>query len=189
MSLKILTTFPEENVSLTSFPLSVYELGLFADKIIRHVEHSRPEYSNLIRLQRAAGNRITEMFQPDRWTFPRSGNVQIRPQKGNATRVIALSDLGFANADAMAPTLADMARLPKGQYERAFSQAVRDVGLWRKYEIGFTHPSTHFFRHLKIKLLKSENFDLEYIANWIGEKNIDNLDYYLESEFYSKVEQ
>lgn len=188
MSLKLHTSTPSPLVSLTSLPLSVTELQLFADEIIRHVERYRPEYARLVNLQRKAGNRINEMFEPDRWTFPRSSNVQIRPQKGNATRVIALSDLGFASAEAMKPVLADMARLPKGQYERAFSQAVRDVGLWRLYESGYTHPSTHFFRHLKIKMLKSENFDEEFIANWIGEKNVRNLDYYFDSQFFGEVE-
>lgn len=187
MALKIKTTFPEENVLLSPEPLSVQQMESIADAIILHVDRYRPEYANIVRLQRNAGTRITEMFQPDRWTFPRSNSVQIHPQKGNATRVVALSDLGFANTDAMAPVLSDMARLPKGQYERAFSQAVKCVGLWRMYESGFTHPSTHFFRHLKIKLLKSKNFDLEFIANWIGEKNIDNLNYYLDSQFFEEV--
>lgn len=161
----------------------------YASAIIAYVEQYRPEYAALVRLQRNAGNRITEMFQPDRWTFPRSNAVQIRPQKGNATRVVALTDLGFNNAEAMQPVMADMARLTKGQYERAFALAVKAVGLWRLYDSGFTHPSTHFFRHLKIKELKSENFDLEYIANWIGEKNVENLNYYLDSQFFSEVER
>lgn len=188
MTLKLRTTFPEDNVSLTSQPLSVAELRVYASAIIEFVERYRPEYANLVRLQRNAGNRITEMFQPNRWTFPTSANVQIKPQKGNATRIVALSDLGFSSADAMEATLADMGRLPKGQYERAFSQAVRSVGLWRLYDSGYTHPSTHFFRHLKIKELKSENFDPEFIANWIGEKSIENLNYYFDSQFFGEVE-
>ena len=187
MSLKLRIVSPSPSVSLTSEPLSVPELETFADEIIAHVDRYRPEYSRLVRLQRSAGNRITEMFQPDRWTFPRSGNVQIKPQKGNATRVLSLAELGFASVEAMQPVLSDMARLPKGQYERVFSQAVKELGLWRLYDSGFTHPSTHFFRHLKIKLLKSENFDAEYIANWIGEKNIDNLNYYLDSKFFGEI--
>lgn len=188
MSLKLHTTTIPPEISLTPLPLSVAELQTYADAIIQNVERYRPEYARLVRLQRAAGNRIQEMFEPDRWTFPRSGNVQIRPQKGNATRIIPLSDLGFVNEAAMQPVLADMARLPRGQYERAFSQAVKDNGLWRLYESGYTHPSTHFFRHLKIKELKSENFDNEFIANWIGEKNIDNLNYYLNSQFFGEDE-
>ena len=187
MALKIPTTFPEENVKLTEDPLPVTELQIFADTITQNVERYRPEYTNIIHLQRNAGCRITELFQPERWSFPTTGNVQIRPQKGNATRVVSLSDLGFASVVEMAPVLADMQRLPKGQYERAFSRAVHEAGLWRLYDSGFTHPSTHFFRHLKIKLLKSENFDLEYIANWIGEKNIDNLNYYLNSKYFAEI--
>ena len=187
MALKINTTSSQAIPDLTSLPLSVTELEAYAEAIIQHVEKYRPEYSNLVRLQRNAGCRITELFQPDRWSFPRSGNVQIKPQKGNATRVVSLSDLGFANVEAMAPVLADMERLPKGQYERAFSKAVTDVGIWRLYDSGFTHPSTHFFRHLKIKELKNENFDLEFIANWIGEKNVLNLNYYLESQFFGEI--
>lgn len=188
MALKIRTTFPEDNVALTSQPLSVAELGVYASEIIAIIERYRPEYANLVNLQRRAGNRIQEMFEPSRWTFPTSANVQIKPQKGNATRVVALSDLGFSSAEAMASTMADMARLPRGQYERAISQAVREVGLWRLYDSGYTHPSTHFFRHLKIKELKSQNFDLEFIANWIGEKNVLNLNYYLDSQFFGQVE-
>ena len=187
MALKINTTSSQAIPDLTSLPLSVTELEVYAEAIIQHVEQYRPEYSNLVRLQRNAGCRINEIFQPERWSFPRSGNVQIRPQKGNATRVVALSELGFANAQAMQPVLADMGRLPKGQYERAFSKAVTDVGLWRLYDSGFTHPSTHFFRHLKIKELKNENFDLEFIANWIGEKNVLNLNYYIESQFFGEI--
>lgn len=188
MPLKLRTVNPQEIPALTSQPLSVTELQIFADEIITHISKYRPEYSRLVRLQRCAGNRITEMFQPERWTFPRSGNVQIRPQKGNATRVISLSDLGFANAQAMQPVLADMARLPKGQYERAFSRAVKDLGLWRLYDSGFTHPSTHFFRHLRIKEFNAENFSLEFISNWIGEKNLDNLNYYIDSQFFGEVQ-
>lgn len=187
MALKLHIYKPAEVPALSVDPLGVYTLGLYANSIIEFIDRYRPEYSRLVRLQRNAGNRITEMFQPERWSFPRSGNVQIQPQKGNATRVVSLRDIGFDNAAAMQPVLADMGRLPKGQYERAFSKAVQEVGLWRLYDSGFTHPSTHFFRHLKIKELKSENFSSEFIANWIGEKQVSNLDYYFGSKFFGEV--
>lgn len=187
MSLKLQTYKLSEIPALTEDPIGVYALRLFADKIIEYIDKYRPEYARLVRLQRKAGNRITEMFQPERWTFPRSGNIQIQPQKGNATRVLSLRDIGFDNEAAMCPVLADMARLPKGQYERAFSKAVQELGLWRLYDSGFCHPSTHFFRHLRIKELKSENFSSEFIANWIGEKQVSNLDYYFNSQFFAEV--
>jgi hypothetical protein len=187
MSLKLQTYKLSEIPALTEYPLGVYALRLFADQIIEYIDKYRPEYACLVRLQRKAGNRITEMFQPERWTFPRSGNIQIQPQKGNATRVLSLRDIGFDNEAAMRPVLADMARLPKGQYERAFSKAVQQLGLWRLYDSGFCHPSTHFFRHLKIKELKSENFSDEFIANWIGEKQVSNLEYYFNSQFFAEV--
>ena len=187
MALKLHTYKPTEMPALTEYPLGIYALSTFAEAIIDIIDRQRPEYSRLVRLQRKAGNRITEMFQPERWTFPRSGNIQIQPQKGNATRVLSLRDIGFDNEAAMRPVLADMARLPKGQYERAFSRAVQELGLWRLYDSGFCHPSTHFFRHLKIKELKSENFSSEFIANWIGEKQVSNLDYYFNSQFFAEV--
>lgn len=187
MALKLHTYTNENLPALEPYPLSVLQLQAKADDIIAYVDRYRPEYANLVRLQRKAGNRITEMFQPIRWTFPTTSAVQVTPQKGNATRVLQLVDLGFGNSLAMAATLSDMQRLPKGQYERIFSAAVRDIGLWRLYDSGYTHPSTHFFRHLKIKELKSQNFDVEYIANWIGEKKIENLNYYLESQFFSEI--
>ena len=187
MSLKIKTYNTAEIPTLNEEPLKVFQLASFADSIIQYIDQYRPEYSRLVRLHRNAGNRITEMFQSSRWSFPRSGSVQIKPQKGNATRVVSLSDLGYNSMLEMSNVLADMDRLPKGQYERAFSRAVSESGLWRLHENGFARPSTHFFRHLKIKELKSENFSTEYIANWIGEKNLKNLDYYLNSQFFAEI--
>jgi len=187
MPLNLRTYSPVETPQLSDNPLTVAQLDAMADDILAYVERYRPEYVLLCRLQRNCGNRITEMFQPSRWIFPQGVNVQIQPQKGNATRVIPLADLGFTSAAEMAPTIADMARLPKGQYERIFAKAVRDIGLWRLYEGGFLHPSTHFFRHLKIKMLNSQGFDKNFIANYIGEKKISNLDYYLDSQYFAEI--
>lgn len=187
MSLRLHTYSPSEIPALCDQPLSVSQLQAFADDIVAYVDRYRPEYSRLVRLQQSAGNRVQEMFEPERWSFPTSGSVQIRPQKGNATRVISLQDLGFNSSDALSPVLADMARLPRGQYERAVTKAAKEIGLWRLYESGFAHPSTHFFRHLKIKSMRAENFDLDFIASWIGEKNVKNLNYYLDSQYFCEV--
>jgi hypothetical protein len=37
---------------------------------------------------------------------------------------------------------------------------------------------------VKIKELAASGYDRGYIATWIGEKNPDNLDYYLNSVYY-----
>lgn len=187
MPLKLRTVPNLYTPQLSDEPLSLSQLQVYADDIQSEVERTRPEYGPLCRLQRAAGNRINEMFESDRWTFPTTTAVQIRPQKGNAVRIVSLFDLGFQSVEAMRPVLADMDRLPKGQYERAFASAVKVAGLWRLYEGGFLHPSTHFFRHLKIKLLKAQNFSPEYIATWIGEKKVQNLDYYFNSQYFAEI--
>ena len=165
-------------------PLSVFQLSLLADEIRDEICVYRPEFSNLVCLQRAAGCRIQELFQPERWKLVGTSTLQVQPQKGNALRVLQLSDLGFASAESFGPTLADMARLPNRQYERTVSLIVKEKSLWRLYENGFARPSSHLFRHVKIKELSAQGYDKAYIATWIGEKNIDNLDYYLNSSYF-----
>lgn len=175
---------PNEVTTLSDQPLTTLQLSLLADEILSEMRSYRPEFYNLCRLQRLAGCRVQELFQPDRWKLLPPSMVQVQPQKGNALRVLQLSDIGFPDVDSFAPTHADMGRLPNRQYERAFSAIVRQKGLWRLYEDGFARPSTHLFRHIKIKELASQGYDKAYIATCIGEKNQDNLDYYLNSRYF-----
>lgn len=186
MSLKLRTLDSFSIPSLSNQPCSVEELSSIADDILSFFKRYQSEYLAIASAQRATGARITEMFQPFRWSFPTNTTIQIRPQKGNSLRSLQLSDLGYSSIEEMKPLLDDMARLPKGQYERAFSRAVVYAGLWRLTDTGYLHPSSHFFRHLKIKLLNSEGFSEEYIAAWIGEKSVANIRYYIDSAFYSE---
>ena len=176
---------PEEMSLISPEPLSTLQLSMLCEEILSEMQRYRPEFFNLCRLQRLSGCRIQELFHPDRWKVLPPSTIQVQPQKGNALRVLQLSDIGFTNADNFAPTHADMARLPNRQYERAFSLIVRQKGLWRLYEEGFARPSTHMFRHVKIKELAAQGYDKAYIATWIGEKNQDNLDYYLNSQYFT----
>lgn len=175
---------PEETTLLSDQPLTTLQLSLIADEILQALCTYRPEFANLATLQRRAGCRLQELFQPDRWKVVTPSTLQVQPQKKNALRVLQLADLGFASAASFAPTHADMGRLPNRQYERAFSQVVKDRGLWRLYEDGFSRPSSHLFRHVKIKELSAQGYDNAYIATWIGEKNVQNLDYYLNSLYF-----
>lgn len=175
---------PEETQLLSDVPLTTLQLSLLADEILQELSQYRPEFANLATLQRRAGCRIQELFQPDRWKIMAPSTIQIQPQKGNALRVLQLSDLGFPSVASFAPTLADMGRLPNRQYERAFSYIVKEKKLWRLYEDGFARPSSHLFRHVKIKELSAQGYDNGYIATWIGEKNVRNLDYYLNSCYF-----
>jgi len=187
MALRLNITPAQQLPDLSASPLQLYQLNLFANEILAYFESSRPEFLALATLQRACGCRINELFQPFRWTPVSDYAIRIEPQKGNAIRTLTTDELGFRDIAAMASVFADMERLPKTQYERCFARAVADSGLWRLYESGFAHPSSHFFRHLKVKNLADENFSIEQIATYIGEKNTKNLDYYLNSQFYSEV--
>lgn len=177
--------YSESEVTLIDAnPLTVLQLSIVADEIRDEMSAQRPEFANLVRLQRNIGCRVQELFQTDRWKVLSETTVQITPQKGNAIRVLQFADIGSADRYDFAATLADIGRLPNRQYERYFSLLVKQKGLWRLYEDGFAHPSTHMFRHVKIKELSAAGFDKGYIATWIGEKNIDNLDYYLNSCYF-----
>lgn len=167
-----------------SEPLSVLQLSMILDDILDDVVKYRPEFARLIRLQRLSGCRVMELFQPSRWTQASSSMLKVEPQKGNAARFLQLSEIGFTSFADFAPTMADMQRLPAGQYKRAFSDIVSSHGLWRLYDNGFAHPSTHTLRHLKIKEMAAQGADSDYIAAWIGEKSVANLDYYLQSQFF-----
>lgn len=176
----------ESDVTLTQYePLTTLQLSLLADEIRDELSRYRPEFSNLVTLQRNCGCRVQELFNVERWELTSNTMLKVDPQKGNATRILQLADIGFPDAAAFASTLADIGRLPKRQYDRAFSLVVRQKNLWRLYEDGFAHPSTHFFRHVKIKELAAQGYDKGYIATWIGEKNQANLDYYLNSQYYT----
>lgn len=168
----------------SSEPLSIVQLSLVADEIAEDMRQYRPEFGSLLRLHRRSGCRVKELFQPTRWQVETTSQVKITPQKGNAARHVRLADIGFADAAAFSVVLADMARLPLRQYERAFSEVVKQKGLYRLYDNGFATPSTHFFRHVKIKELAADGQTHEQISLWIGEKNVQNLDYYLNSQFY-----
>ena len=175
---------PSEIVLLNSEPLTVMQLSLLADEVAQKIEIYRPEFANIVRLHRNAGCRVHELFDAERWSATSNTMLQVQPQKGNAMRLLPFADIGFRDADAFVATYSDMKRLPERQYERAFSSVVRDLGLWRLYEDGFARPSTHFFRHMKIKELYAQGFEKEYIAAWIGEKKVENLDYYLNSTYF-----
>lgn len=165
-------------------PLTLLQLSLLADEIRNDLCVYRPEFANLVHLQRKIGCRVQELFNAERWRIVSNSVLMLTPQKKNNVRVLQLADIGFTDANDFRVTLADIGRLPNRQYERALSQIIREKNLWRLYEDGFSHPSTHLFRHVKIKELFALGFDKSYIATWIGEKNADNLDYYLNSQYY-----
>ena len=181
---KISVYDPSEVVLINSSPLSVMQLSMMADEVRQKIENYRPEFTNIVRLHRNVGCRVHELFDAERWSATSNTMLKVQPQKGNALRLLPFADIGFADAAAFVPTHQDMSRLPERQYERVFSATVRDLGLWRLYEDGFARPSTHFFRHMKIKELYAQGFDKEFIASWIGEKKVENLDYYLNSAYY-----
>lgn len=167
-----------------SQPLSTLQLSLLADEVKSKIEVCRPEFSNIVKVHRNSGCRVHELFAPDRWKALSNTMFQIQPQKGNALRLLQFSDIGFVDVNDFQSAYNDMSRLSERQYERIFSQIVRDIGLWRLYEDGFARPGTHFFRHMKIKELYSQGYDKEYISVWIGEKKVDNLNFYLDSTFF-----
>lgn len=165
-------------------PLSIEQLTIVADVLCEDICKYRPEFARLARLHRCSGCRVKELFQPTRWKVESNVSLLVTPQKHNAVRNLRFADIGVVSAAAFEPILADMARLPLRQYERAFSLAVRQAGIYRLYENGFATPSTHMFRHVKIKELARKGWEQQVIATWIGEKNVQNLDYYLNSQFF-----
>lgn len=166
-------------------PLSTWQLSIIADNICDAISAYRPEFTHIVHLHRNSGCRVKELFQPTRWKVVSNISLQLTPQKRNAVRNLRFADIGVASAAAFEPILADMARLPLRQYERAFSLAVKDACIYRLYDNGFALPSTHMFRHIKIKELEKSGMEKESIATWIGEKNLQSLDYYLGSKFFA----
>lgn len=179
------TIYSDNEVVLqSSQPLMTATLSIIADEIAAMMSQYRPEFANLVHLHRHSGCRVNELFQAHRWNVVSKTTIQLQPQKGNALRILNFSDIGYSNAADFAATLADIARLPSRQYDRAFAYCVRQQSIWRLYDEGFARPSTHMFRHIKIKELAAQGYTNEFIATWIGEKNVQNLEYYLNSKFF-----
>lgn len=176
---------PADQTHILNFePLTIGQLLIVVDELFQHFKSYRPEFVQLFQLQRNAGTRVTELFQPVRWDVQNNRVVHVQPQKRNALRILNFADIGIADADEFQAVVTDMRRLPQRQYERAFASIVAAEGLWRCYDEGFMHPSTHLLRHVKIQQLAAEGWSTEAIATWIGEKNTNNIDYYLNSRFY-----
>ena len=175
---------PTAPIMISAEPLNISELSSVADKICNFIANYRPEFANLVQLHRHSGCRVKELFQPTRWKVESNVSLLVQPQKHNAVRNLRFVDIGVQDAAAFVPILADMARLPLRQYERAFSAAVRGADIYRLYDNGYATPSTHMFRHVKIKELSAQGWEKERIATWIGEKSVQNLDYYLNSQFF-----
>lgn len=175
---------PTTPIMTSNEPLTTDQLTIVADVLCDEICRYRPEFARLARLHRNSGCRVKELFQPTRWKVESNVSLLVTPQKHNAIRNLHFADIGIMSAAAFEPILADMARLPLRQYERAFSLAVRQAGIYRLYENGFATPSTHMFRHVKIKELALKGWEKQVIATWIGEKNVQNLDYYLNSQYF-----
>lgn len=175
---------PTAPIMISAEPLNISELAAVADEICNFIANYRPEFANLVHLHRFSGCRVKELFQPTRWKVESNVSLLVHPQKHNAVRNLRFVDIGVQDAAAFVPILADMARLPLRQYERAFAAVVHQLQLFRLYDNGFASPSTHMFRHVKIKELSAQGWEKERIATWIGEKNVQNLDYYLNSQYF-----
>lgn len=172
------------NPSISAQPLLTYELAHIATEIIDLACLSHPELEPLYRMQRTIGCRVNELFEPWRWQLYQENFVIIQPQKGNNQRLLSLREMQIESVADFEILKHDMEHYSKRQYERAFAHGVRQIGLYQVFEDGFAHPSTHMLRHLKIKEMQDRGNTLEEIQTYIGEKCVDNLYYYLNSQFY-----
>lgn len=165
-------------------PLSALQLDIVCEQIKSEFLLIYPEYTAIANLQYWAGCRVTELFQPNRWKIERGAYLRVTPQKGNAERLIALEEIHIANQAQFQIIQQDMARLSQSMYVRGIKTATLQAGLWRQYENGFAQPSTHMFRHNRIKQMAAQGNETQTIATWIGEKNVENLNYYLNSAYF-----
>lgn len=165
-------------------PLSALQFDIVCEQIKSEFLLIYPEYTAIANLQYWAGCRVSELFQPNRWKIERGAYLRVTPQKGNAERLIALEEIHIANPAHFQILQNDMARLSQSMYERGIKNATIQAGLWRQYENGFAQPSTHMFRHNRIKQMAAQGNEPQSIATWIGEKNIENLNYYLNSAYF-----
>ena len=123
--------YSDSEVSLISDqPLTQLQLSIIADEIRDELTAYRPEFANLAKLHRNIGCRVQELFDKDRWRVLSNYSLKVEPQKGNANRIVQLQDIGYADASEFASTLADIGRLPKRQYDRAFAQIVKEKALF-----------------------------------------------------------
>ena len=78
-------------------PLTLLQLSLLTDEIRDDLCVYRPEFANLVRLQRKIGCRVQELFDAERWQLVSNSVLKLTPQKKNAVRILQLADIGFAD--------------------------------------------------------------------------------------------
>lgn len=137
-------------------------------------------YASVFDLQFKTGLRIGECVQPNRFVFLDSPNFKIITEKGSNDRIFDKNEFD--------PYFQDMYNSVQYPFpycsESVASYFFRNYYKYSQVFVGDKGITTHLFRHCLVKFWHELGFDNAYIAENLGEKNVKNIQLYIDSKLF-----
>ena len=161
-------------------PYSLESLQTDLQAFIIRMRTFNKRYASIYDMQFKTGLRIGECVQANRFIFLDSPKFKIIAEKGSNVRIFDYTEFD--------PYFQDM--YLKGQYpfpycsESVASYFFRHYYKYSQVFVGDKGITTHLFRHCIIKFWHQFGFDNMYIAENIGEKDVKNIQLYIDSKLF-----
>jgi len=126
------------------------------------------------------GTRAQELFQLDKWNIVETTVVTLQPQKGNNLRVLPAGDVSeyFYNSIALnEPNF----------YPFSYSQILMYFKRFMSYSFIYhdkRSETLNLCRHYKAKQMHENGYTDQQIADYFGEKELNNIRNYIYSQLY-----
>ena len=161
-------------------PYSLESLQTDLQAFIIRMRTFNKRYASIYDMQFKTGLRIGECVQANRFIFLDSPKFKIIAEKGSNDRIFNYTEFDHY--------FQDMYLL--GQYpfpycsESVASYFFRHYYKYSQVFVGDKGITTHLFRHCIIKFWHQFGFDNMYIAENIGEKDVKNIQLYIDSKLF-----
>lgn len=137
-------------------------------------------YASIFDLQFKTGLRIGECVQQNRFIFLDSPNFEIVTEKGSNNRIFTYTDFDSY--------FQDMYLLEEYPFhycsESVASYFFRHYYKYSQVFVSDKGITTHLFRHCLVKFWHELGFDNAYIAENLGERDVKNIQLYIDSQLF-----
>ena len=161
-------------------PYSLEALQTDLQGFIFNIRTFNKRYASIFDMQFKTGLRIGECVQSNRFIFLDSPNFEIITEKGSNNRIFTYTDFD--------PYFQDMYNSEQYPFpycsESVASYFFRHYFKYSQVFVGDKGITTHLFRHCLVKFWHKLGFDNTYIAEQLGEKDIKNIQIYIDSQIY-----
>ena len=161
-------------------PYNLEDLQNDLQVFILNIRAFNKRYASIFDLQFKTGLRIGECVQPNRFVFMDPPHFKIITEKGSNERVFdsSVGDVFFQD-------MYNVGIFPF--HYTSSSTATYFFKHYYKYSQVFVESkgiTTHLFRHCLVKFWHELGFDNQYIAEQLGEKDVKNIQLYIDSQLF-----